>query len=99
MGAGDLYNDLRESFAADGLTKASMDSLRAKQLTSLSLISAWQVAPAGVDGNKYFGNLAGQPVGMSRLPSLPIDADAAAALKTAHASFCRANEAAKFRLC
>ena len=48
---------------------------------------------AASDGIKYFGNLAGLPVGTSRLPRLPVSADDAANLDAGFADFCA--EAAK----
>ena len=87
--AGDLYNDIRNSFADEGLTKATAKSIRAKQMEAVTLIQAWQGAsPAGANGNKYFMNLAGVPVGPGRLPSKPIGDDAKAGLKKALTTFC-----------
>lgn len=84
--AGDLYNELRTSFAKEGLTAASQKKLRGLQLRSLSLIDAWK-APADVNGAKFFMTLAGVPVGDARLPNLPVTA-AAPALGDAFDTFC-----------
>lgn len=91
--AGDLYNQLRETFAAKGLTPDSQAEIRGLQLRGIELVHAWlDAAPAGVNGAKAFQNMAGVPVGDARLPSLPIG-DGAAALSSAFKAFCSGNAA------
>lgn len=89
--AGDLFNSIRNQFGGEGLTAKNAKELRAKQLNAVNLIHSWSKAsPEGTNGAKFFMNLAGVPVGEARLPSLPIDADGANALKKAHDEFCQA---------
>lgn len=86
--AGDLYNQIRETFAAKGLTPDSQAEIRGLQLKGIELVHAWlDAAPTGVNGAKAFQNMAGVPVGDARLPSLPVG-DGAAALTTAFKAFC-----------
>ena len=59
--AGDLYNGIRSTFAREGLTDKSQAALRGMQTQAVSLIDAWKnPAPVGVNGAKYFMNLAGK---------------------------------------
>ena len=91
--AGDLYNQIRETFAAKGLTAESQAEIRALQLKGIELVHAWlDAAPTGVNGAKAFANYAGIPVGDARLPSLPVGAGAAA-LTSAFKAFCSGNAA------
>lgn len=91
--AADLYNQLRETFAAKGLTADSQAEIRGLQLKGIELVHAWlDAAPTGVNGAKAFQNLAGVPVGDARLPSLPVG-DGAAALTSAFKAFCSGSAA------
>jgi hypothetical protein len=59
--AGDLYNGIRNTFAREGLTDKSQAVLRGMQTQAVSLIDAWKnPAPVGVNGAKYYMNLAGK---------------------------------------
>lgn len=93
--AGDLFNGIVDAFLSGG---GDWPALRDAQAVALDLIGAWQVARPGVNGNKYFMDLAGVPVGDARLPSLPV-ADDAAALRAAFRAFCAKHEAAGLRMC
>lgn len=87
--AGDCYNAIREDFAKNGLTPASSTRIRSEQMRAVNMIHAWSKAsPAGVNGAKYFMNLAGVPVGDARLPAIPIDSDGEAALSKAFTEVC-----------
>ena len=98
--AGDHFNSIRETFAADGLTSKSEDGLRAKQLEAVELIAAWQsAAPQGTNGAKYFMNLAGVPVGDGRLPTIPLDEDAKDKLKSNFDAFCASSSMTKLHMC
>lgn len=96
--AGDLYNKIRNTFEQDGLTPTSSPVIRATQMTAVNLISTWGVAPAGMNGNKYFMNLAGVPVGDARLPSIPLDSNAKQTLSEAFHQFC-SGEGSSFYMC
>jgi len=91
--AGDLFNLLANRFASEGLTSANEGALRGLQLRALDLLAAWNDAtpPGGRNGAKYFMNLAGVEVGDARLPSLPLDAQGRADLRTAFDAFCEAS--------
>ncbi|KAJ1459884.1 hypothetical protein M885DRAFT_560119 [Pelagophyceae sp. CCMP2097] len=84
--AGDLFNMIREAFAKEDHTSQDLQKL---QMRAIDLISAWR-APAGVDGNKRFAQLAGLPVGDARPPALPV-ADAAVALSRNFSKWCLQN--------
>ena len=59
------------------------------QSLALALIDAWQKpSPPGTNGNKHFMTLAGVQVGDSRLPYVPLNAAAKAALHASFATFC-----------
>jgi len=97
--AGDLYNGIRNTFAREGLTDKSQAVLRGMQTQAVSLIDAWKnPAPVGVNGAKYYMNLAGIPVGDARLPSLPVPSDAAKELRDALAAFC-AHDDLSLKIC
>jgi N-acetylneuraminate lyase len=98
--AGDLFNGIREQYATDGITTASQTEIRGRQFNAVELIHSWlDASPTGVNGAKYFMNLAGVPVGEARLPNIPVDAPAGKALDAAHAQFCAAGENRKLRMC
>lgn len=83
--AGDLFNLILDEVRAG----APAERLRALQLLGLDLVHAWMdAAPAGTNGYKYFGVLAGLPVGPPRLPQLPMPEDGATDLKTSFTAFC-----------
>jgi len=97
--AGDLFNELIRRFDAEGITRRSQAGLRALQSTALALISAWDVAPPGGNGNKFFMNEAGVPVGDARLPSVPLaDADKTT-LRASFAHFCATDGGKRLKLC
>ena len=83
--AGDLFNAILAG-ARNGM---ATERLRALQLLGLDLVHAWMdPAPAATVGYKYFGVLAGLPVGDPRLPQLPMPADGAKDLAASFDSFC-----------
>jgi dihydrodipicolinate synthase/N-acetylneuraminate lyase len=91
--AGDLYNAIRTTYEAEGLTRANEDKLRLMQSTGLALIAAWaDPSPAGVNGNKVFMNLAGVEVGDGRLPTIPADDDTIAAMRKSFSDFCKSSD-------
>lgn len=97
--AGDLYNSIRNGFAAHGIVPSSAGYLRSLQMDAIDLISAWQAAPPGVNGAKYFMNLAGIKVGDARLPSIPLSVSVAKELITAFTDFCSQSQNTKLLMC
>lgn len=88
---GDLYNNLSQSFARDGLTATSAPNLRALQLTGISALAAQATAPTGVEPKKRFLRYAGLYLGDARLPYLPVTDDVDAQLRLAYSDFCADN--------
>ncbi|KAL1525621.1 hypothetical protein AB1Y20_020474 [Prymnesium parvum] len=87
--AGDLFNMIRIDFEKLGLTTQTEARLRKLQLIAVQLIDAWKdSSPAGVNGAKFFTNLAGIPVNDARLPSIPVSRTASKALRDALHNFC-----------
>lgn len=101
--AGDLFGAIIAKYEKEGITKASQPELLALQWRALQLEISFSTAPhtAGMNGLKYYANLAGVPVGDARLPSRPLTADAKASLKAAYDGFCaeQAKVSIKLAMC
>jgi N-acetylneuraminate lyase len=99
--AGDLYGEILTRFAQEGLTPSSLTAINALQQRALKLLDAWRVTGPDYNGFKYFGELAGLPLGDARLPNLPISADRATkeALAASFTSFCASTDGKGLRIC